>query len=113
MKSSISVAVYSGRGANYHAPARKLREAGFRVTSIRQDDLTLDRLRQFHVLFLSGGWYFFDKNISQAIVAFVKGGGGCVGSCAGSYLVAGGIPIIPGRVLRSNMRGRLYIEPQN
>lgn len=113
MKRPIRVAVYSGKGANPRKPAQTLRKAGFALTRIGPSDLVVGRLDEFDVLYLPGGWYSFDKKTNRAIVAWVKRGGGCVGSCAGSYLVAGYIPIIPGRVLRANLRGRIYVEPQN
>jgi hypothetical protein len=58
-----------------------------------------------------GGWYSLNQEQKQATVEFVRGGGGCVGVCAGAYQVAGYIPLIPGRVLRCGFRGRVYLEP--
>jgi glutamine amidotransferase-like uncharacterized protein len=108
----LRVAMYAGKGTNPNRLARALRGWGFDVTRIDEDALTRSGLKRFDVLYLPGGWYRFGAEANAAVLHFVKAGGGCVGSCAGAYLVGGYIPIIPGRVLRANFRGRLYLEPQ-
>ena len=108
----IHIGIYSDEGANSTKLARTLKNWGFAVSPLKQRDLTAKVLRDFDLLYLPGGWYQFDDSANEAIISYVAQGGGCIGSCAGSYLVAGRIPLIPGRVLRSTFRGRLYLEPQ-
>jgi hypothetical protein len=103
--------MFAGEGANPARLTACLRRFGMEVREVGIPGL--DALHPGEdVLYLPGGWYSFGPEEKEAIVAFVKAGGGCVGSCAGAYNVAGKIPVIPGRVLRNNMRGRLYVEPQ-
>lgn len=109
---SVRVGMYHGPGANHQAMFHYLGVWGFERKLIRKDQLlTLDQ-QEIDVLFLSGGWYRFTEEIYAALRAFVEAGGGVVGSCAGSYLVAGDSGLIPGRVLNNNIRGRVYMEPQ-
>jgi glutamine amidotransferase-like uncharacterized protein len=109
---TIHVGMYHGSGANPRALTRALRQFGFRVIAVRANDLQDLTHPLFDVLYLPGGWYRFDDAINKSIRAFVRKGGGCVGSCAGSYLVAGPIGLIKARLLRGNFRGRIYLEPQ-
>lgn len=108
---TIEVAMFSGEGTNPSPLTRCLRGFGLEVREVGLPELGALRPGT-DVLYLPGGWYFFKQDKKDAIIAFVRAGGGCVGTCAGSYNVAGHIPVIPGRVLRCNMRGRLYLEPQ-
>jgi glutamine amidotransferase-like uncharacterized protein len=111
-RQSVKIALYAGHGTHPRLLARALRGWGFPVTLVRDEDIEELGRSDFGLLYLPGGWYQFGQKANQAILDFVREGGGCVGSCAGAYLVAGTIPVIPGRVLRSNVRGRLYLEPQ-
>jgi glutamine amidotransferase-like uncharacterized protein len=108
----IRIGMYVGPGTDPEPLVKALRGWGFHVSPLQEADLKDLNHDALDVLYLPGGWYRFDKETNDAIVNFVKEGGGCVGTCAGAYLVAGYIPVIPGRVLRAEMRGRLYLEPQ-
>ena len=109
---TVRVAMYSGEGTDPDPLVRALVGWGFQVRKIGPDDLRGLRRDAFDVLYFPGGWYRLEDDVNAAVLRYVQEGGGCVGTCAGAYVVAGHIPIIPGRVLRSNMRGRLYLEPQ-
>jgi len=109
----MRIALHADKGANPRRLARVLRGWGFSVTLVQAEDLGRLNRAEFDLLYLPGGWYQFDRSINRAILSFVRAGGGCVGTCAGAYLVGGYIPVIPGRVLRANFRGRLYLEPQS
>jgi hypothetical protein len=107
------IGMYSAKGAN-PAPLRAvLVEWGFPVNDIAAADLPQLAEAGIDVLYLPGGWYFFTDIRREAIRQFVRAGGGCVGTCAGSYRMVDGLGLITGRVLRMNMRGRLYLEPQD
>jgi|GEM_PF-1377813 hypothetical protein len=113
VKFSVRVGMYHGPGANHQAMFHYLGVWGFDPKLVSKDQLlSLDQLN-IDVLFLPGGWYHFTEEIYAALRAFVEAGGGVVGSCAGSYLVAGDSGLIPARVLNNNIRGRVYMEPQN
>jgi len=109
---SVKVGMYHGSGANHQAMFYYLGKWGFDVQLVGKDQLTNLPAAGIDVLFLSGGWYRFDETIYAALRAFVDEGGGVVSSCAGAYLVAGDSGIIPGRVHNNNIRGRVYMEPQ-
>lgn len=106
------VHMYSGRGTNPECLQALLAALGYAMEPVDRADLASLRQRGARLLFLPGGWYFFTDEQKAAVQDFVRQGGGCVGVCAGSYQVAGYIPVIPGRVLRANFRGRVYLEPQ-
>lgn len=108
----VEIALYADQGANPRKLARALRNWGFAVTLIKRPDLPQLTANSFDLLYLPGGWYRFSETLNEQIRDFVLTGGGCIGTCAGAYNVAGYIPVIPGRVLRANFRGRLYLEPQ-
>jgi hypothetical protein len=108
----LSIGIYAGAGANSQPLAEALRGWGFDVRELQLPALEHLESSDLDVLYLPGGWYRFSEETNRALQAWVKAGGGCAGTCAGSYLVAGYIPLIPGRVLRANLRGRLYLEPQ-
>jgi hypothetical protein len=108
----VRVGMYVGEGTDPAPLVKALRQFGFPVRELKLEDINALSCETCDVLYLPGGWYFFEQPAKDAMIAFVKGGGGCVGTCAGAYNVAGHIPIIPGRVLRENIRGRIYIEPQ-
>ena len=106
------VLMYHGSGAHPEPLEACLRPFGFEVERVSVAQLALFDGPEARVLYLPGGWYSFDEAKRRVIRAFIDRGGGCVGTCAGAYKVAGELALIPGRVLRANMRGRLYIEPQ-
>jgi glutamine amidotransferase-like uncharacterized protein len=112
LKQPVKVIVFHGAGAAPERIEAALRTFGFDVGAIALDELNALSPKTTGVLYLPGGWYRFDDSVNQAIIRFVREGGGCVGTCAGSYLVGGAIGLIPGRVLRPNIRGRVYLEPQ-
>ncbi len=106
------VLIHHGAGTISEPLEVCLRRFGFEVGYVTAKHMSqLDEL-DAQVLYLPGGWYTFDQATRTAIRAFVDRGGGCVGTCAGAYNVAGDLALIPGRVLRPNIRGRLCIEPQ-
>lgn len=109
---SIRIAMYAGNGANPPRLIQSLRRFGFSVWKIQKERLADLAGDGFDGLYLPGGWYQFDQPGKQAIKRFVRNGGACVGTCAGAYNVCGSIPVIPGKVLNCDMRGRLYLEPQ-
>lgn len=109
---SVRVGMYAGGGTNPARLTRCLRGFGFAVRALSTEVIAALTCGDCDVLYLPGGWYFFPDSAKAAIISFVRRGGGCVGTCAGAYNVAGFIPVIPGRVLRGNFRGRLYLEPQ-
>jgi len=109
---TINVAMYSGTGTNPRKLTEFLRGCGCHVFPVEKTDILRLSHDECEVLYLPGGWYRFTDEVNGAIRRFVRRGGGCVGSCAGAYLVGGYIPLIAGRVLRANIRGRLYLEPQ-
>lgn len=84
---------------------------GFDVQLIQRPDLLKLPGSDTRLVFFPGGWYSLKDDQKRAVIDFVHSGGGCVGVCAGAFQVAGYIPVIPGRVLRSGFRGRLYLEP--
>jgi len=106
------IAMFGSGKANFAPLAQLLERHGFPITVFDVAKLEADAEWAADVLYLPGGWYRFEDSLNRRIVDYVRQGGGCVGTCAGSYLVAGYIPIIPGRVLRANIRGRVYLEPQ-
>lgn len=109
---SVRVAMYVGEGTDSAALVSRLKAFGFQVREATLANLDGLKPGDCDVLYLPGGWYFFEPRTRDAIRAFVHAGGGCVGSCAGASNIAGHIPIIPGRVLRNDMRGRLFLEPR-
>jgi hypothetical protein len=111
-KKPIQVGMFHGPGANPDILSRLLDAAGFAVRPVSVDDLTTLTTQAINVLYLPGGWYRFNEAHTQAIQAFALAGGGVVGTCAGAYVVIENLGLIPGRVLRCNMRGRLYLEPR-
>jgi len=108
----VRIAMYAGKGANPPRLSRLLRRFGFSVSPVQNADLPGLRDQGYDLLYLPGGWYRFQPPEIRALRAFVRQGGGCVGTCAGAYNVAGFIPLIPGQVLRPSLRGRFYMEPQ-
>lgn len=109
---SVRVSMYVGEGTDSAALIGCLKTFGFQVREVSLAELDGLKPGDCDVLYLPGGWYAFDSAAKDAIIAFVTAGGGCVGTCAGAYQVAGYIPVIPGRVLRTDMRGRLALEPR-
>jgi len=85
---------------------------GFAVERLGAERIGSLSREAIQVLYLPGGWYRFQATDIERVRAFVAGGGGCVGTCAGSYLIAGELGLVPGRASLANMRGRIYIEPQ-
>ena len=104
--------LFSDRGANPDKLESIIKALGWQVRRIQRQDLLSLPGSDATLLFFPGGWYALDTGQKAAVQAFVAGGGGCIGVCAGAYQVAGYIPLMPGRVLRANLRGRLYMEPQ-
>lgn len=108
----LRIRLFHGEGATPESIEAALSSFGFDVSAIGIGNLAELSSDETEVLYLPGGWYRFDSKINSAIGRFVRGGGACVGTCAGSYLVAGDLNLIPSRVLRPNIRGRVYLEPQ-
>ena len=106
------VGIYSSKQANAPHLEQVLMRFGFRVSTLGNSDLAILSITDFDALYLPGGWYQFDAPIVERIQGFVREGGGCVGSCCGSILVAGQLALIRARVLNCNIRGRIYLEPQ-
>jgi glutamine amidotransferase-like uncharacterized protein len=108
----ISIGLYEGEGANPDRLETCLNVFGFAVRRVHINDFGNLPCLGIEVLYLPGGWYRFDDHCNEQIVEWVRGGGGIVGTCAGSYLVGAQIGLFPSRVLRCNFRGRLYLEPR-
>jgi hypothetical protein len=112
MTKNLDIRIYTGKGCNPQRIADFLALLGHKLTPISHGELTSLPDSGASLLMFPGGWYPIGKDEGAAIRKYVDQGGGCVGICAGSYQVGGYIPVIPGRVLRSNFRGRAYLEPK-
>lgn len=108
----MKISVYHDQGSNPPRIIAALHSFGWETVAIERAELANLSPDDTQVLYLPGGWYQFDEVTYRALRRFVSEGGGCVGTCAGAYLVGGASGLIPGRVLRPNIRGRVYIEPR-
>jgi len=84
---SVCVAMYVGEGTDSAALISRLKTFGFPVREATVADLDSLKPGDCDVLYLPGGWYVFESRTKDAIRAFVNGGGGSVGTCAGAYNV--------------------------
>lgn len=108
----LRIGMYCGPGTHTAELEACLRKFAFQVQSIGSQEVDDLSATGIQVLYLPGGWYHFAPEINERLRSWVRSGGGCVGTCAGSFLVAGEAGLIPGRVSRANIRGRVYLEPR-
>jgi hypothetical protein len=96
-KGTVQVAIYDHSAGKSKGPKDLMRiltsDAGFQCTRVSPDEVRAGRLREFDVLIMPGGSASGQAKKLQeagcdAVREFVRGGGGYVGVCAGSYLAS-------------------------
>ena len=112
MKDLLRVAIYNDKGTNPQRIMAFVEALGHAVTGVDRDQIITLNHHDFDVLVFPGGWYRFNDSQREKIQNIFHAGLGAIGICAGAYQVGGYLPLIPGKVLRANMRGRVYLEPQ-
>jgi hypothetical protein len=96
-KGTVQVAIYDHTTGTSNGPQNLMRilttDAGFQCSRISPDEIRAGKLREFDVLIMPGGSGSGQAKKLQetgcdAVLEFVRGGGGYVGICAGSYLAS-------------------------